>query len=109
MSQAAPKETRCIFVRDWICPVEADEVPLEVCRVCVEARKAQQAVATVRRAAPTGASSNLAKVKPEAPANLPQDVQKQLGGLDKQFEEGQISFEEYVEKRKSIVESNPNI
>jgi hypothetical protein len=109
MTQEAPKDTRCIFVRDWMCPVEADEIPLEVCRICVEARKTHKTVATIHRAAPSGIASDLAKEKPEVPDNLPKDVQKQLSGLDKQFEEGQINFEEYLEKRKNIVESTQNI
>lgn len=42
MTASEPSEqrrTNCIFVSDWICHVEADEIPLEVCRLCVEARR----------------------------------------------------------------------
>ena len=30
---------RCIFVREKECPIEGDEIPLEVCRLCIEAAK----------------------------------------------------------------------
>jgi len=29
---------RCWIIKDWICYVEQDEIPLEVCKLCVEAR-----------------------------------------------------------------------
>jgi len=32
---------KCIFVAEWECPVETAEIPLEVCKVCLEARKIQ--------------------------------------------------------------------
>ena len=32
---------KCIFVADWECPIETSEIPLEVCKVCLEARKVQ--------------------------------------------------------------------
>jgi len=33
------KMRRCVFVHEWECYVEADEIPLEVCKVCIEARR----------------------------------------------------------------------
>jgi len=32
---------KCVFVAEWECPVETAEIPLEVCTVCLEARKIQ--------------------------------------------------------------------
>ncbi len=32
---------KCVFVAEWECPVETAEIPLEVCKVCLEARKTQ--------------------------------------------------------------------
>lgn len=32
---------KCVFVPDWKCPIETDEIPLEVCKLCLEARKIQ--------------------------------------------------------------------
>jgi hypothetical protein len=34
-------KARCIFVKDWECPIETSEIPLEVCKVCLDARKLQ--------------------------------------------------------------------
>jgi len=33
------RRMNCIFVSDWTCHLEVDEIPLEVCRLCVEARR----------------------------------------------------------------------
>lgn len=30
---------QCIFVADWECRIETSEIPLEVCKICLEARK----------------------------------------------------------------------
>jgi hypothetical protein len=30
---------KCIFIKEWECPIENSEIPLEVCKVCLEARK----------------------------------------------------------------------
>jgi len=62
------RRTNCIFVSDWTCHVQVDEIPLEVCRLCVEARRvhATEYAKTVTRPINEGAES---KIKVEA---LPQ-------------------------------------
>ncbi len=30
---------KCVFIQDWKCPIETDEIPLEVCKLCLEARR----------------------------------------------------------------------
>jgi hypothetical protein len=30
---------KCVFVPEWECNIETEEIPLEVCKVCIEARK----------------------------------------------------------------------
>jgi len=30
---------KCAFVSEWECKIETEEIPLEVCRACIEARK----------------------------------------------------------------------
>jgi len=93
----AVKINGCVFVKSWTCPVESDDVPLEVCRICVEARKTQPAV--INR---TATISRASKVFPTKPVH---DTIGHLNELDKQFEKNEISPEEYVEKRKNILES----
>jgi len=42
MTVLEPSELRrlkCVFVSDWTCYVQVDEIPLEVCRICLEARR----------------------------------------------------------------------
>ena len=45
-------KAKCVFVKDWECPVETPEIPLEVCKVCLEARKLQSKHAKVIRQKP---------------------------------------------------------
>ncbi len=33
------KRANCMFVDYWICNVEIDDIPLEVCQLCIEARR----------------------------------------------------------------------
>jgi hypothetical protein len=32
-------KTKCVFIAEWECPIETSEIPLEVCKICLEARK----------------------------------------------------------------------
>lgn len=42
-------EMKCVFVPKWKCPVDTFEIPLEVCKVCLEARKIQSRNSKIRR------------------------------------------------------------
>jgi len=103
---------RCAFV-DRPCEVESDEVPLEVCRLCLEAWKAESELITVkrpRRAAethkPAPVEERAVEEKPVARSlSLSKTMNEELRELDKLFTEGKIGVEEYVERRKGIVNS----
>lgn len=45
-------KAKCVFVKDWECPIETTEIPLEVCKVCLEARKLQSKQTKVTRQEP---------------------------------------------------------
>ena len=59
------RRMNCIFVSDWTCHVEVDEIPLEVCRLCVEARRihATEHAKTVTRPINEGAEREI-KLEP---------------------------------------------
>ena len=40
---------KCVFVADWKCPIETSEIPLEVCKLCLEARKLQSKQVKITR------------------------------------------------------------
>ena len=40
---------KCIFIPDWNCPIETSEIPLEVCKICLEARKIHSKPVTISR------------------------------------------------------------
>jgi len=102
------KTKGCIFVNGWMCPVNGDEIPLEVCRLCIEARKTQAALMTVKRLERESDEDVLSLTLPSHSQTFSskpgQDVlRQQLSVLDRQFENDQISLEEYIQRRKSIV------
>ena len=111
----AIKAKECVFVKGWMCPVNGDEIPLEVCRLCIEARKTQATFMTVKRLEKELEEAVVAPELPElsltppSPASQPfppkPALRQQLNALDRQFENNQISLEEYIQRRKSIVEA----
>jgi len=42
-------DRRCVFIPDRGCHVDADEIPLEICQLCLETWKAMSDRVTVRR------------------------------------------------------------
>ncbi|MFW5946459.1 MAG: hypothetical protein ACOCTN_06275 [Candidatus Natronoplasma sp.] len=98
---------RCMFVDDWDCPVERDEFPLEICKICVEARSIHES--TTKLKVPENGGDGR-KREEEL------DMKKMLGSsdegaeeekpisreeLNKQFHEGEISVDEYIKQRKN--------
>lgn len=99
---------KCMFVDDWDCPVEREEFPLEICKICVEARSIHES--TTKLKVP-GNGGNGSKKKEKL------DISKMLNGsseeesdrrekasskeeLNKKFHEGELSVDEYIEMRK---------
>lgn len=105
---------RCAFI-DRPCEVESDSVPLEVCRLCLDAWKAAHSTIMVSRPLITPEISQPASERPaEAVEAKPagakpvesKDLSEELSKLDKLLFEGKISVEEYLEKRKKLVGSS---
>ncbi|MEM2685837.1 MAG: hypothetical protein QXM01_02015 [Candidatus Bathyarchaeia archaeon] len=82
---------RCLFVKSRECLVDADEIPLEVCRLCIEAWKIQASTIMVRREV----------VKTLEAVGVPTALLE----LDHMFENGEIELDDYIEKREKILES----
>lgn len=112
-------EQRCAFLPHRVCHVEADEIPLEVCRLCIEAWANESGNVTVKRSmqgleATETAASALKKPtlqalpSPEAEVPLkpePEQAPGSLTELDRLFAEGKIGLGEYLESRKRVVNS----
>jgi len=120
-------DRRCVFIPERNCHVDADEIPLEICQLCLETWKAMSNRVTVRRSLdrlraaevqpiqtveerPVQAEQQPVKVEeasqPPAAAQPERvDMTEALAELDRLFEEGEIDLEEYVRRRKSIVDS----
>ena len=84
---------RCAFVWDWTCHVEAEDIPLDVCRVCLDARRlrVEEAGRVVKR------------VVGVAEPPEPEALMKALSRIDRMFEEGEIDLEEYVRRRGEVL------
>jgi len=119
-------ERRCVFIPDRGCHVDADEIPLEICQLCLETWKAMSGRVTVRRSLDRLRAAEVQPVQTveerpvqaeqrpvkgeeavQPPAAQPErvDMAEALAELDRLFEEGEIELEEYVRRRKSIVDS----
>ena len=52
---------RCIFVKERECPIEGEEIPLEVCRLCIEAAKTfRESLSVAEAPRPSGRSEKSA-------------------------------------------------
>ena len=104
-------ERRCVFVPFRDCHVDADEIPLEICQLCLETWKAMSIRLTVRRGLDRLRESEVQSIKTveDRPVQVEQperaDMAEALAELDRLFEEEKIGLEEYVRRRKSIVDS----
>lgn len=63
---------KCVFVPNWICPIEPPEIPLEVCKLCLEARKLQSKQAKISRQVETVEMSPAAQAVTNPEAEVPQ-------------------------------------
>ena len=88
------RRKKCVFVEEWDCHVEIAEIPLEVCRLCVEARRSHASNIKIIRAIKKFESPKLRK-KIRVINNL-----HTLNGL---FTKGEISIEEYLRRRREVV------
>jgi len=118
MSESA--ERRCAFLPNRVCHVEADEIPLEVCRLCLEAWKAENEHVTVKRFVrgveapempsafrkPTVQTQPLERAEretPVIPVKPEHEERLSLAELDRLLAEDKIGLNEYLERRKRII------
>ena len=65
---------KCVFVADWKCPIETSEIPLEVCTLCLEARKLQSQQVKITRQVRTVELLPAQNEVSDADAEVPQIV-----------------------------------
>ncbi|MFA5869711.1 MAG: hypothetical protein WC941_08440 [Candidatus Bathyarchaeia archaeon] len=90
----------CMFVADYTCQLEVEEIPLEVCRLCVEARKSHgdMLAKTVKRTV-----RKTEAPKPVAEPRIAESELESLSSLDRLFVNDEIALEEYVRRRGEAV------
>ncbi|MBS3781263.1 MAG: hypothetical protein KGY68_01485 [Candidatus Thermoplasmatota archaeon] len=99
---------RCMFIDDWNCPVQRDEFPLEICKICVKARSVHNEFTKVK-VPENGGERPEEEVKEDFMdiSNMIEEVEageseQAREELNKKFHEGKLSVEEYIEKRKEL-------
>jgi hypothetical protein len=99
----------CLFVPKRLCSLEVDEIPLDVCRLCLEAWKAYIGYMMVRR--PHARAEELAPSIHEetAPPLQAEPVRagrksfESLQEIDRHFMNGELTLQDYLMKRKEAV------
>jgi hypothetical protein len=109
-------ERRCAFVHSRHCYVEPDNIPLDVCQLCIEAWRIDREL-TAREAQFTNINQVQASRLPQiqtsaqptvqAQARTP-DVDEKLKHLDQLFLEDSIDPQEYVKRRTDILNGAPS-
>ncbi len=107
--------TKCMFVDEWDCPVNYDEFPLEVCKICIKARSIQNETTKIQ----VPGDGKKTEKKTADVSSMIQEVRSSEGErknegtdrkeeeytheeLNKKFHEGELSVEEYIERRKKL-------
>lgn len=109
-------ERRCAFVHSRRCYVEVDNIPLDVCQLCVEAWRIDREL--------TARETQYANINQVQTSRLPQlqtavtptvteqqknpEVDEQLRQLDQLFLEDSIDPQEYVRRRTSLLNGTPS-
>jgi hypothetical protein len=62
----------CVFVPEWKCPIETPEIPLEVCKLCLEARKLQSKQVKISRHVEAVEMSPITQAVTDVEAEVPQ-------------------------------------
>ena len=107
---------KCMFVDDWDCPVKRNEFPLEICKICVKARSIHEGTTKVK--VPENGSDGKDKKKKDRLdiVSMLEESDEKMSGkeeeplskeqLNKKFHEGDLSVDEYIEKRKNAPRSS---
>jgi len=105
----------CLFVPKRLCSLEVDEIPLDVCRLCLEAWKAYIGYVMVRRPhagaeklppSPLQAPSIHEETAPPLqaePLHAGWNAFESLQEIDRRFMNGELTLQEYLTKRKEAV------
>ena len=120
---------QCAFIQARACPIDVDEIPLDVCKLCIDAWKTSAEIQSLTGAnilgptimVPTGplalqmiptapnprttppAVSPLTLISSAETEKQDTESQEILNNLDNDFINDRISAEEYVTKRREIV------
>jgi len=86
----------CVFISDWTCPMEVDEIPVEVCRLCLEARRihVNERGRTIKRAIRRAEAP-----QPPIERRIPESELECLSSLNRRLLNNEITMEEYLQRR----------
>lgn len=99
---------RCMFIDDWNCPVQRDEFPLEICKICIKARSIRNESTRIKVPENGGkrpeeeAKEDIMDISRMIEEVETEEKEKVREEINKKFHEGELSVEEYIEKRKNL-------
>jgi len=96
---------RCMFIDEWNCPVQRDEFPLEICKICIKARSIHNESTKIK--VPENGGKERVEEEVMDISSMIEDVEteekeKVREELNKKFHEGKLSVDEYIKKRKEL-------
>lgn len=101
------EQKHCAFLAHRSCYVEVDEIPLEVCQLCVEAWRVDKEI-NILSQRQLGVPATSVEAPPrETPqrtqSSARKKLQTQLSELDRQFSEDAIEPQEYIAQRNALI------
>jgi len=99
---------RCMFIDEWNCPVQRDEFPLEICKICVKARSVHNEFTKVKvpenggERAEEEVKEDLMDISSMIEEVETEESEQAREKLNKKFHEGELSVEEYIQRRKEL-------
>ena len=99
-----------MFIDEWSCPVQRDEFPLEVCKICIKARSIHNESTKIK--VPENGRKDKTEEDLMEISNMIEEVENEekrteekehvREELNKKFHEGELSVDEYIKKRKEL-------
>lgn len=102
----------CMFVDEWDCKFEGNEIPIDVCKTCIKAKSlAREEDSSNSSTEKEDLERNLMKEEnftenrqdPSKQKKIDEEKRREkLQELDNKFNRGKLTVDEYIKKRKEL-------
>jgi hypothetical protein len=95
----------CLYVSEWICPIHVPDIPLEVCQVCIQARRLNMEQNSLKQQTGT-APAFQRSVKPPVQRLTPQREEVEQKTPEEQLKRrARVLLNRYIENLKENLET----